>query len=133
VSAFIVTTRDRFGVEPVCRTLGVSGSGYYQRANGERSERSPEDERLTARVREVHEQSFECCGYPRVWHELQRQGGQVGRDHVARLMRQEGVRGAKRRGKPWRTTIADPKAQKRPDLVKRTSPRPRPTDYRSVI
>ena len=86
---------------------------------GERSARSVEDERLTARIREVHEQNFECYGYPRVWHELQRQGEQVGRDHVARLMRQEGIRGAKRRGKPWRTTIADPEAQKRPDLVNR--------------
>ena len=34
-------------------------------------------------------------------------------------MRQEGIRGAKRRGKPWRTTIGDPTTQKRPDLVKR--------------
>jgi hypothetical protein len=56
-----------------------------------------------------------------VWHELQRQGEQVGRDHVARLMRQEGIKGAKRRGKPWRTTIADPSAQKRPDLSFRLS------------
>jgi putative transposase len=54
-----------------------------------------------------------------VWHELQRQGEQVGRDRVARLMRQEGIRGAKRRGKPWRTTVADPNAHKRPDLVGR--------------
>ena len=34
-------------------------------------------------------------------------------------MRQAGIRGAKRRGKPWRTTIADPAAEKRPDLVNR--------------
>ena len=60
---------------------------------GERSARSVEDERLTARIREVHEQNFECYGYPRVWHELQRQGEQVGRDRVARLMRQEGIQG----------------------------------------
>jgi putative transposase len=111
--------RDRFGVKPICRTLGVSTSVYYQRATRERSERSPEDERLTARIREVHEQNFECYGYPQVWHELQRQGEQVGRDHMARLMRQEGIQGAKRRGRPWRTTIADLEAQKRPDLVKR--------------
>ena len=67
----------------------------------------------------MHEQNFECHGYPRVWHELRRQGERVGRDRVAWLMRQEGIRGAKRRGKPWRTTIADPAAQKRSDLVKR--------------
>jgi putative transposase len=119
VSAFIDEHRERFGVEPICLTLDVSASAYYQRATGERSARSISDERLIARIREVHEQNFECYGYPRVWHELQRQGEQVGRDHVARLMRQKGIRGAKRRGKPWRTTTADPQAQKRPDLVNR--------------
>jgi putative transposase len=119
VSAFIDEHRERFGVEPICEVLDVSASAYYHRRCGERSARSVEDERLTARIREVHEQNFECYGYPRVWHELRRQGEQVGRDHVARLMRQEGIRGAKRRGKPWRTTIADPEAHKRPDLVNR--------------
>jgi putative transposase len=126
VSAFIDEHRARFGVEPICETLDVSASAYYQRATGERSERSVEDERLSARIGEVHSQNFECYGYPRVWHELQRQGEQVGRDRVARLMRQEGIRGAKRRGKPWRTTIADPAAQKRPDLVKRDFTADRP-------
>ena len=95
---------------------------------GERSARSVEDERLTARIREVHEQNFECYGYPRVWHELQRQGEQVGRDRVARLMRQEGIRGAKRRGKPWRTTIADPKRPEAPrSRQARLHRRPSPT------
>jgi putative transposase len=126
VSAFIDTYRERFGVEPICRILGVSASAYYQRATGERSERSVEDERLTARIREVHEQNFECYGYPRVWHELRREGEDVGRDHVARLMRQAGIRGAKRRGKPWRTTIPDPNARKRPDLVNRNFTADRP-------
>ena len=119
MSAFIDQARARYGVEPICRTVGVSASAYYQRATGERSSRRIEDERLLARIREVHAQNFECYGYPRVWHELQRQGEQVGRDRVARLMRQEGIRGAKRRGKPWRTTVADPNAGKRPDLVER--------------
>jgi transposase InsO family protein len=117
VSAFIDKTRARYGVEPICRTLGVSASAYYQRATGERSARAIEDERLSARIRDVHSQNFECYGYPRVWQELRRQGEQVGRDRIARLMRQEGIRGAKRRGKPWRTTIADPETRRRPDLV----------------
>ena len=126
MSAFVDQARARFGVEPICRTLGVSASACYQRAGGERSERSREDERLVARIREVHRQNFECYGYPRVWRELQRQGEQVGRDRVARLMRQAGVKGAKRRGKPWRTTIADPAAHKRPDLVNRQFAADRP-------
>jgi putative transposase len=43
----------------------------------------------------------------------------VGRDRVKRLMRAHGIQGAKRRGKPWRTTRPDPRAQRRPDLVRR--------------
>ena len=126
MSAFVDQARARFGVEPICRTVGVSVSAYDQRATGERSARRVEDERLAGRIREVHERNFECYGYPRVWHELRRQGEQVGRDRVARLMRQAGVKGAKRRGKPWRTTIADPKAKKRPDLVNRQFTADRP-------
>jgi transposase InsO family protein len=34
-------------------------------------------------------------------------------------MRSNGIRGAKRRGKPWRTTIGDPTAARPPDLVNR--------------
>jgi putative transposase len=128
VSAFIDQARARYGVEPICRTLGVSASAYYERATGERSARRIEDERLTARIREVHEQNFECYGYPRVWHELRRQGEPVGRDRVARLMRREGIRGAKRRGKPWRTTTPDPQADKRPDLVGRDFTADRPDE-----
>lgn len=126
MSAFIDQARARHGVEPVCRTLGVSASAYYQRATGERSVRAIEDERLTARIRELHAQNFECYGYPRVWHELRRQGEVVGRDHVARLMREAGIMGAKRRGRPWRTTIPDPEAEKRPDLVQRDFTADRP-------
>lgn len=40
MSVFIEQHRERFGVEPICRTLDVSASAYYQRATGERSARS---------------------------------------------------------------------------------------------
>jgi hypothetical protein len=53
VSRFIEEHRGRFGVEPICRTLGVSASAYYQRATGERSARAIEDERLLERIREL--------------------------------------------------------------------------------
>ena len=46
MTAFIEEHRGRFGVEPICSTLGVSASAYYQRATGERSARAVEDERL---------------------------------------------------------------------------------------
>jgi putative transposase len=119
VSAFIDMCRGRFGVEPICRTLDVSASAYYQRNTGERSERSVEDARLTGRIREVHEANYDCYGYRRTHAALAREGETAGRDQVARLMASDGLQGAKRRGKPWKTTTPDPEAQRASDLVKR--------------
>jgi hypothetical protein len=51
VSAFIDERKGDFGVEPVCRTLGVSASACYQRATGERSARPIADERLLVEIR----------------------------------------------------------------------------------
>lgn len=39
MSRYIDEHRDRFGVEPICRVLGVSASAYYHRATGARSDR----------------------------------------------------------------------------------------------
>ena len=119
MSRFIDEHRGFFGVEPICRVLGVSASAFYQRASGERSVRVLEDEQLLERIEAVHVANYCCYGYRRTWLALKRQGLGVGRDRVKRLMRTNGIQGAKRRGKPWRTTIADPAAQRRPDLVRR--------------
>ncbi len=119
MSVFVDAHRERFGVEPICRTLGVSASAYYQRATGKRSARALEDERLLGLIREIHERNYYCYGSWRMWRALQRAGQQVGRGRVERLMRTHGIRGAKRRGKPWRTTISDPSAARPPDLVQR--------------
>jgi len=119
VSAFIEEHKERFGVEPICRTLEVSASAYYERAKGKRSARSVEDERLLERIRDVHRRNYFAYGYRRLWIALRREGEQAGRGRVQRLMREAGIQGAKRRGKPWRTTKADPAAQRRPDLVQR--------------
>jgi putative transposase len=119
VSRFIDEHRGRFGVEPVCRVLGVSASAYYQRAGGQRSARAVEDERLLERIRELHAANYYAYGYRRMWKALLRAGEQVPRCQVQRLMRTHGIVGAKRRGRPWRTTTVDPEACRRPDLVQR--------------
>jgi putative transposase len=126
VSAFISEHRERFGVEPICRTLGVSASAYYQRATGQRSDRVVEDERLLGRIREVHAANYYAYGYRRTWKALLRAGEDVGRDRVKRLMRREGIQGAKRRGKPWRTTTPDATATRSADLVNRDFTADRP-------
>jgi putative transposase len=126
VSAFVDEHRGRFGVEPVCRTLGVSASAYYQRASGRRSIRQVEDERLLERVEQLHADNYCAYGYRRMWKALLRAGEDVGRDRVKRLMRARGIQGAKRRGRPWRTTRPDPQAKRRPDLVRRDFTAPAP-------
>ncbi len=128
MSAFIEEHRERFGVEPICSTLGVSVSAYYERASGRRSARSMEDERLLDRICELHEANYCAYGYRRTWKALLRAGENVGRDRVRRLMRQHRIQGAKRRGKPWRTTKADPKATRSPDLVQRDFTASRPDE-----
>jgi putative transposase len=126
VSRFVDEHRGRFGVEPICRTLGVSASAYYQRAIGQRSARAIADERLLERIEEVHAANYHAYGYRRTWKALLRAGEQVGRDRVKRLMRVHGIQGAKRRGKPWRTTKPDSAARRRPDLVQRDFTTSRP-------
>jgi transposase InsO family protein len=126
VSRYIDEHRGRFGVEPICRTLGVSAFAYYHRATGQRSARVIDDERLLDAIREVHAANYHAYGYRRTWKALLRAGEQVGRDHVRRLMRTHGIQGAKRRGKPWRTTIPDPAARRSPDLVNRDFTADRP-------
>jgi putative transposase len=116
---FVDEHRDRLGVEPICRTLEISASDYYERRGGRRSARSVEDERPLARIKEAHEANYCAYGYRRMWIALRRQGEEVGRGHVQRLMKVAGIQGAERRGEAWRTTTPDPRAHRRPDLVGR--------------
>jgi putative transposase len=119
VSRYIDEHRARFGVEPICRALGVSASAYYQRATGRRSARAVEDERLLEKIRETHKANYLAYGYRRMWKALKRAGETAPRCRVQRLMAANGIVGAKRRGKPWRTTKPDPDAARPEDLVKR--------------
>jgi len=97
----------------------VSASAYYQRATGRRSARAVEDERLLVRIREIHAANYYAYGSRRMWKALGRSSEPVGRGRVERLMRAHGICGAKRRGKPWRTTRPELTTRRRPDLVDR--------------
>jgi putative transposase len=100
VSRYIDEHRGRFGVEPICKTLGVSVSAYYQRRGGRRSARAVEDEWLLGRIRELHAANYHAYGYRQVWKALRRAGEEVSRCRVQRLMKSNEIVGAKRRGKP---------------------------------
>ena len=77
------------------------------------------DERLLTKIRKVQSDSYEAYGYRRTWKERLRRGEHAPRCQVQRLMREAGIQGAKRRGKPWRTTKPDLAAHRPADLVDR--------------
>jgi putative transposase len=118
MTAYIDAHRGRFGVEPICRCLGVSASAYHYRKTGRRSTRTVEDERLVALIHEVHLANYEAYSSRKTWKWLRRAGHRIGRDRIARVMRQAGIRAARGRARRWQTTQAD-LVRKLPDLVER--------------
>ncbi len=119
MTRFIDKWRGRFGVEFVCRTVGVPVSTYYARKTREPSLRELQDRELVREIHEAREGYRRVYGIRKTWRELGRRGVDVGRDRVARLMRQEGLEGV-RRGKKRRTTTPDEAACERArDLVQR--------------
>jgi len=66
VSRYIDEHRGRFGVGPICQTLGVSASAYYQRKSGTRSASVLEDGRLIGRIRELQAANYFAFGYRRM-------------------------------------------------------------------
>jgi transposase InsO family protein len=105
-------------VKRACELLEVSRSAYYQQKSGVKSVRERVDAQLTERITAVHAVSKGTYGAPRVHADLADAGLRHGRKRVARLMRAAGLAGKSPRR--WRTTtIPDPNAGMRPDLVRR--------------
>jgi putative transposase len=77
----------------MCRLHGVSAAGFYAWCNRAPSARSREDQRLVDRIRQVHADSRESYGSPRVHEALCRQGERVGKRRIERIMRERGIRG----------------------------------------
>jgi putative transposase len=109
--AFIDDHRGAYGVEPICKVLPIAPSTYYEnvakRTNPEKlSERTKRDIVLQADIRRMFAENFEVYGARKVWRQLRREGGDVARCTVQRLMRTIGLQGVVR-GKPIKTTISD--------------------------
>ena len=103
----------------MCRVLHISSSGYYAWCKRQPSARTQADQRLSQRIREIHEKSKGTYGAPRIHAELADVDElHVGRKRVARLMRIEGLQGVSRRKAPH-TTQRKPGARPAPDLVQR--------------
>lgn len=127
---FIDAHRHEYGVEPICRVLPIAPSTYRAHARrladpALRSDRARRDAELRPEIRRVRAKNFEIHGARKVWRQLNREGIEVARCTVERLMAEMGLAGAVR-GKPVKTTRPDPAAPCPRDRVHRQFHAPRP-------
>jgi transposase InsO family protein len=107
----------QFPVHKMCRALGVSRSGYYVHLSKPAGSRRTRDEQLKPRIHSTFERSKGSYGSPRIMMELRREGERCGKNRIARLMREQGLRAkCKRRWRP-RTTQSDPTLAAAPNLL----------------
>lgn len=81
----------------MCCVLGISTSGFYAWRERRPSQRSITNAAMTMRIRQIHKDSYESYGMPRVRAELIEQGVSISRQRVARLMRLARIQGISRR------------------------------------
>tara|TARA_R110002049_G_scaffold307317_1_gene507396 strand:+ start:455 stop:1330 length:876 start_codon:yes stop_codon:yes gene_type:complete len=108
---FIEDHRADHGVEPICRVLPIAPATFYdhlaKRADPSRlSDRAKRDEDLKPEIERVFEENLSVYGVRKVWHQMRREGFDIARCTVARLMKDLGLEGVVRGKKP-KTTIPD--------------------------
>src|SRR6056297_1052965 len=128
--AFIDDHREVYGVEPICKVLPIAPSTYRahvaRRADPAKAPpRARRDAVLKGHIRRVWDANFQVYGVRKVWRQLGREGIDVARCTVARLMREMGLQGAVR-GKTVRTTVSDKAAPCPRDEVNREFRAPAP-------
>jgi putative transposase len=117
--SFINAYRDRWGVEPICKVLQFAPSTYYASISRQPSARQQRDQQLKVEIARVHRDNFGVYGVEKVWRQLNREGIQVGRDRVVRLMDDLDLEGVVR-GKRKPITTMSTEVDTRPDdLVER--------------
>jgi len=121
IVGFIDDHRDELGVEPICKALRMAPSTYYAAKQREAapSARARRDAVMMQILMVLWIANRKVYGAHKLWKAARRSGHDIGRDQVARLMRELDIVGISRRRKRVFTTIADPDAVRAPDLVNR--------------
>lgn len=90
---FIAAEKANLPIALLCRVMKVAPSGFYAWAKRAPSKRKKDDDRLKIHVRASHKKSDKTYGSPRIHKDLKADGMRVGKNRIARLMREEGLRG----------------------------------------
>ncbi|MBW9267982.1 MAG: IS3 family transposase [Candidatus Thiodiazotropha sp. (ex. Lucinisca nassula)] len=122
--AFIDAHKDQHGIEPMCKQLPMAVSTYYEHKDRESdpdkaSNRSIRDRHLKPEIQRVWDENLQVYGVRKVWRQLKREGFDIARCTVERLMKQLGIQGISRGGAKCWTTIRDENQDKPSDLVNR--------------
>ncbi len=96
--------RSMFAVEKMCKAFKVSRSGYYNWLNRKPSARQANRQSILQLIREIHKESKERYGSPKITRELHRRGVQISRPRVAKLMKVAGIRSVVHRKFKVKTT-----------------------------
>jgi transposase InsO family protein len=122
------TYRDRFGVESICRVIEFAVSTYYATKNRVMSPSAREcrDADLVPLIRAAWDDSRRLYGARKIWKQLRREGVEVARCTVERLMRAAGMTGVMAKRSRPRTTIPGDPASRPRDLVERDFRAPAP-------
>jgi putative transposase len=129
---FIDTHRDLYGVESICSVLPIAPSTYYEREARRKNPellpaRAKRDAHLRIEIDRVWHEQQEVYGVRKTWKQMKREGFEVARCTVGRLMRELGLRGVVN-GKTFKTTISDTSSVRPPDLVDRNFTATRPNE-----
>jgi len=81
-----------YGVDFLCSLVGVSRSGYYEWLRRGESQREESNRRLLALIKVSYRESRQSYGAIRICRDLRKQDQGCGKNRVARLMRQNGIR-----------------------------------------
>ena len=90
--AFIQAHARIWRITTMCRVLEVSRAGFYAWRARPLCDRVKDDHALTERIRRIQQQVKQRYGSPRTWQELKALGFRCGRNRVARLMREAGLK-----------------------------------------
>jgi transposase InsO family protein len=121
--SFIDEHREAYGVEPICAVLPIAPSTYYEekarRIDPSRLwKRAQRDAVLCKEIDRVWRENHRVYGAHRIWKQLHREGFEVARCAVERLMAKLGIGGVVRGRRP-KTTLPKEDATHPADVVQR--------------
>jgi putative transposase len=117
--AFISEQKAEHDVASLCRRLKVSRSGYYDWVGRPDSSQDVEDRRLKLLIHQAHIEGRRNYGRPMVHEALKKKGERVSAKRVARLMREEGIKGKAAPRRFARTTDSNHAMPVFPNLLNR--------------